>query len=90
MALAFSQKIREKLGSKEFRVYEVTPDASATTINASDIDLNYISYAVPHLKDALTAVAAHCYFTGNAYGTYVVLGATHTGSETVVVQAWGY
>ena len=45
---------------------------------------------MPHLKDALTAVAAHCYFTGAAYGTYVVLGATHTASETVVVQAWGY
>ena len=90
MALAFSQKVREKLGSKEFRVYEVTPDASATTINASDLDLNYITYAVPFLKDVLTAVASHAYFTGAATGTYVVLGATHTASETVVVEAWGW
>lgn len=89
MALTFTQKIRGKMGSKEFRVYEVTQDASATTIEASALDLNYIDYAIPSLKDVLTAVAAHVYFSVTA-GKYVTLAAAGTASETVIVQAWGW
>jgi hypothetical protein len=89
MALTFTQKVRGKLGNKEFRVYEVTPDGSITTMDASSFDLNYIDYAIPTLKDVLTAVAAHAYFSTTT-GKYVVTGATHTASETIVVQAWGW
>lgn len=90
MALTFTKKIREKMGSTAFRLYEITPDGSVTTINASDIDLNYIEYATLQLKDVLTAVAAHAFFTGAATGKYVVTGATHTASEVLIMQAWGW
>ena len=90
MAFTYTKKIRDKIGSKEFRVYEITPDGSATTIDAGNLDLNYIDYCIPSLKDVLTAVAAHAYISGSASGTYVTLGAAHTASETIVVQAWGW
>jgi hypothetical protein len=90
MALTFTKRVRNKMGNKAFRLYEITPDGSVTTINASDIDLKYIEYATLALKDVMTAVAAHAFFTGNAYGTYVVTGATHTASEVLIMQAWGW
>ena len=90
MAFTFTQKLRMNMGDKAYRIYEVTGDASATTIAASDLDLTYIDYAIPHLKDVLTAVAAHTYFTGDATGEYVVLAAAMTASEVAVVEAWGW
>jgi len=46
MALTFSEKFRAGIGGKAWRVVEVTSDGSTTSINASDLDLNYITEAM--------------------------------------------
>lgn len=46
MALSFSEKFRAGIGGKAWRVVEVTSDGSTTTINASDLDMNYIEEAI--------------------------------------------
>lgn len=46
MALTFSQKLRTTVGGKAFRAYEVTCDGSTLSINAADLELNYIESAV--------------------------------------------
>jgi hypothetical protein len=90
MALAFTQKIREKMGTKEFRVYEVNIDGSATTIEASDLDLNYIDYAVVQLNAAMSAVANYQYLSGATSGKYVTLANTGDASDDIIIQAWGW
>lgn len=46
MALTFSEKFRAGIGGKAFRAYEVTHDGSETSIDASDLDMNYIDAAM--------------------------------------------
>lgn len=90
MALAFSQKIRDKMGSKEFRVYEVTVDGSATTIEASGIDLNYIDYAVVQLITPMSAVGNWQYLSGAVSGKYVTLANAGDASDKIAIMAWGW
>ena len=90
MALTFSQKIRGKMGDKEFRLYEVTPDASATTIEASALDMNYIDYAVVQLIAPMSAVANWQYLSGTLSGTYVTLANAGDASDKIAIMAWGW
>ena len=90
MALTFTQKIRDKQGSKEFRVYEVTPDASATTIEASALDLNYIDYAIVQLIAPMSAVGSWAYLSGTVSGTYVTSANAGDASDKIAVMAWGW
>ena len=46
MALTFTQRARTSLGGKAFRAYDITHDGSETSIDASDLDMNYIESAV--------------------------------------------
>lgn len=46
MALLFTQKLRTSLGGKAFRCYEVTCDGTNVSIDASDLDMNFISTAM--------------------------------------------
>ena len=90
MALTFSQKIRGKMGNKEFRLYEVTPDGSITTMDASSFDLNYIDYAVVQLIAPLSAVASWPYLSGALSGKYVTLANAGDASDKLAVMAWGW
>ncbi len=45
MALAFTQRLRTQIGGKAFRAYEVTCDGSTVSIDATDLELNYIEAA---------------------------------------------
>ena len=90
MALTFSKKIRGKMGDKEFRLYEVTQDGSITTINASEIDLNYIDYAVVQLIAPMSAVASWPYLSGTLSGQYVTLANAGDASDKIAVMAWGW
>ena len=90
MALSFSQKIRGKQGNKAFRVYEVTVDGSATTIEASALDLNYIDYAIVQLIAPMSAVANWQYLSGAVSGTYVTLANAGDASDKIAIMAWGW
>ena len=90
MALTFTKKVRHKMGSKAFRVYEVVPDGSVTTINASDLDLNNIDYAVVQLIAPMSAVGSWQYLSGATSGKYVTLAGAGDASDVIAIMAWGW
>jgi hypothetical protein len=91
MALAFVEKLRGTQMGKAFRIYEVTHDGSATTIDASNLDLNYIDYAIVNGLTALSAVADYDYLSGTTGGApYVTFANALSSSSVCVVQAWGW
>lgn len=90
MALTFSQKIRGKMGDRAFRLYEVTPDGSVTTIEASNLDMNYIEYAVVQLIAPMSAVTSWPYLSGAVSGKYVTLANAGDASDKIAVLAWGW
>ncbi len=91
MALAFVEKIRGTTMGKAFRIYEVTHDGSATTIDASNLDLNYIDYAIVNGLVALSAVADYDYLSGTTGGApYVTFANALSSGAVCVVQAWGW
>ena len=85
MANTFSEKVRMSMGNKAMRVYEVTSDTS-TTINASDIGLNYIEYAV---LTPVTAMSDYPILSGITTGTYVTI-VSQDASNVVAIEAWGW
>lgn len=89
MALSFSQKVRDRFGSKAFRVYEVTHDGSATTIDASAIDMNYIEYGIILPVTALSSVADVPRLSGTTSGEYVTMVAMSADSvNTFMAFGW--
>lgn len=89
MALSFSEKVRMSAGNKAFRIYEVTSDGSSTTINASDLEMNYIEYAVLTPVTAMSAVADFPYLSGTTSGTYVTIIAQDS-ANVIAIEAWGW
>jgi hypothetical protein len=89
MANTFSEKVRGMMGNKAFRVYEVTSDGS-TTINATDIGMNYIEYAIMSPKTALSSDAAdYPRISGTTTGTYITVVA-QSASAVDIIEAWGW
>jgi len=88
MANTFSEKVRMSMGNKAMRVYEVTSDTS-TTINASDIGLNYIEYAVLTPVTAMSSAADYPILSGITTGTYVTI-VSQDASNVVAIEAWGW
>ena len=70
------------------RVYVVTSDTS-TTINASDIGLNYIEYAVLTPVTAMSSAADYPILSGITTGTYVTI-VSQDASNVVAIEAWGW
>lgn len=90
MALTFVEKVRGTTMGKAFRVAEVTHDGSITTIEATDLDLNYIDYAIVNGIFALSAMSDYDYLSGATSGTYVTLANALTSTTKCVIRAWGW
>jgi len=89
MALSFSQKVRDRFGSKAYRVYEVTHDGSATTIDASNLDMHHIEYAFLHPITALSSVADLPRLSGTTSGPFVTMVAMSSGSvNSIIAYGW--
>lgn len=89
MALSFSEKVRDRFGSKAYRVYEVTHDGSLTTIDASALDMNYIEYAIALPITALSTVADYPRISGTTSGSFVTMVAMSSGSvNTIIAYGW--
>jgi hypothetical protein len=71
-------------------VYEVVHDGSTTTIDASDVDLSYITKAMVFGTFALSAASDYEMLSGNAYGEYVTLANALTATTTFDLMVWGY
>ncbi|OFW61314.1 MAG: hypothetical protein A2W01_11205 [Candidatus Solincola sediminis] len=89
MALTFTQKQRYSVGGHAYRLYEITHDGAATTINASDIDLNHINVGIPHTTAVLSNVADMDRLSGDTSGTFVTLVVNSAGA-TLMFEAWGW
>ena len=90
MALSFSEKVNVRIGRRKFKVYEVTHDGSETSIDASDLGLNYIDYSLLDNKGALSSDAADFNYMGTATGTYIGMTNALSASAVDVLQVWGY
>lgn len=89
MALTFTEKFREQAGHKKHVIYEVVHDGSATTILASDIELNYIDYSIIHGKFALSSVADFT-FMSDTTGIFATINGALTATTVDIIEAWGY
>ena len=89
MALTFSEKISTRIGRRKYKVYEVTHDGSATTVDASAVGLNYIDYAIAHSKTALSSVADLARLS-TVTGTNVLFGGALSSGAVDILELWGY
>lgn len=89
MALSFSEKVNTRIGNRKYKVYEVTHDGSVTTIEASDIGLNYIDYMLCRSNTALSSVADNPRMSVTA-GTFAALGAVASSATVDIIEVWGY
>ena len=92
MALTFVQKIFGFDGNKRHALYEVTHDESTTTINATDVGLNYIDYAlvVPvTLTTTIDGSKMHMLSDGGPGKTVTIANALSAG-EIFSFEAWGW
>jgi hypothetical protein len=90
MALTFSEKVRLSDGNKAFRIYEITHDGSATTINASDLEMNFIEYAVMSPVSELSAVADFPWLSGTTTGQFVTMRGALSSAAINAIMAWGW
>lgn len=89
MALTFSEKVRQSDGVKAKRVYEITSDGSVTTINASDLGMNYIEYAVLTPVSAMSSAADYPILSGVTTGIFVTMVVQDSGNINAI-EAWGW
>ena len=89
MALSFSEKVSTRIGRRKYKVYEVTHDGSATTVNASDVGLNYIDYGLVRSNFALSAVADIPRLSATS-GTFVSFADATTATTVDVLEVWGF
>ena len=89
MALSFSLKLNQRLGRKRYKVYEVTHDGSETSIDASDVGLNYIDYSMLDNLGALSSDAADFNYMGTTSGKAIAMTSALSASAVDVLQVWG-
>lgn len=96
MAIALTEKIREKIGGgKQFCVYEVTGlAAGANAITANSLGLNYIDIAEFRATKATTSAAATSVFPimGTYSGSSVTITTVPTdgAGDSGSIRAFGY
>lgn len=88
MALTFSEKARGSMGGRAFRCVEVTHDDSATTVEASNLGLNYIEAAWFSLGALTSAPAATVTITNS--NTYITFSEALKTASVATICAIGY
>jgi len=91
MALTFTKKIRMSSGDKMMVIYEVTADTATATINATDLEMNYIDYALVVPVTIPTSITGKAFPACTVAGpsTAVTIQVMSTGS-LFAIQAWGW
>jgi len=92
MALTFTEKVRSQQGRRKMRVYEVTHDGSVVAINATDIDMNYIDYAVAGDVVIPTSITGDAITRLSIAGPSIAVSFANALSSGALswVQAWGW
>jgi hypothetical protein len=90
MALTFAEQLAVGSGDKAFRLYEVTHDGTATTIQAGDLGLTYIEHISVTPKVALSSDATNMpVISGTTSGAFVTILAG-LASDVSAIKAWGW
>ena len=89
MALSFSEKVSTRIGNRKYKVYEVTHDGSATTVDASDVGLNYIDYALSRPWTPLSDVTDWPDMSVSA-GIFVAFKDAASADAIDILEFWGY
>lgn len=93
MAITFTEKLRTSMGDKSFRVYQITGDGSTTSITATNLDMNYIDFAMisPAVGDLSSGVYQdHAYLSVDTATTIIGMGAAGTSGAVWNLMAWGW
>ena len=93
MALTFVQKMYGSDGNKRHVIYEVTHDDGTATVNASDIGLNYIDYAIVtpvSLSTGATGGDTFFMLSDGGPGKTVTFANALSAPETCALEAWGW
>jgi len=90
MALTITEKYRASIGGKAWRAYEITHDDSVTTVDASDLALDTIEFAMFSPGTQASAPAANLTMSVAADGSCLVFSeALKTDSVTpILVIGW--
>jgi hypothetical protein len=89
--LTFVQKVFGFDGNKRHTLHEVTHDESTTTIDASDLGMSYIDYALVTpvtLTDTITGDKMHMLSDGGPGKTVTLANALSVG-DLFALEAWG-
>jgi len=92
MALTFVQKNFGFDGNKRHVLYEVSHDGSTVTINANDIGMSYIDYALVTpvtLTTTITGNKMHMLSDGGPGKTVTIANAL-SAPEKFALEAWGW
>lgn len=89
MTLAFSEKVSTRIGNRKYKVYEVTHDGSITTVDASDVGLNYIDYAMSRSWTPLSDITDWPDMSVTT-GTWVAFKDAASADAIDVLELWGY
>jgi hypothetical protein len=92
MTLAFSKKLQMSSGDKKMHIYEITHDASTTTVNASDLEMNYIDYAITVPVTIPTSITGAAFPALSIAGPSIAVAYADVLSDGAVtaIQAWGW
>ena len=92
MSLTFTKKLRMSSGDKLMVIYEVAHDYATTTVNASDLEMNYIDYAITVPVTMVTSMdGAHFAVLSIAGPSTAVAYADKLCADCVTaIQAWGW
>ena len=92
MALTFTKKMETRMGDKKFHIYEVTHDGSVTTVNASDLNMNYIDYAIAGDVTLPTSITGAAITTLSVTGASIAVSFSNALSSGAisVIEAWGW
>jgi hypothetical protein len=85
-------KIQMSSGDKKMHIYEVTHDASTVAVNATDLEMNYIDYAICVPVTIPTSITGAAFPMLSIAGPSIAVSFSDALSSgaIVAVQAWGW
>jgi hypothetical protein len=92
MTLAFSKKLQMSSGGKKMHIYEITHDYATIAVSASDLEMNYIDYAITVPVTIPTSTAGNHFPVLETAGPSTTVSYQDKLSSGVVtaIQAWGW
>jgi len=89
MAITVAEQARGDCGGKIQRAFLLTADGTATTVDATTLDMHYIDSAVVSGTSIASAVTGGVGLATGA-GKYIVLNSALNAADTLNLWVWGH